>query len=247
LLLAVSGCAGGVTPGAPTAANQQVEAFCNDYVDLEAAASGSDGPPPETPEAAKAAAQELRTKIEPLIVKVEQTAPEAVKQDIATQAAAARQVFETGDFAAFDSPEFNTANTNLDKYMVANCGWQEVKVTATDHEYSGLPKTLQAGVVGFTIVNEGQDSHVLVVARFNDGVTQTVDQLIALPEQEAFQLVTPAGAAFANPGQSDTTFIRLTPGRYAAVCPIPEGTTEAKEGTGPPHAVLGMKAEITVT
>ncbi len=250
VLLAISACAG-AAPAAPAQsadpAAAQVAAFCNNYVDLEQAASSGGGPPPDSPEAAQAAAKELAAKLEPFLVKVEQTAPDAVKQDIATQARLARQVSTTGDESVFESPEFVTANASLDKYMLANCGWEQVTVTATDHEYSGLPQSLKAGVVGFTLKNEGQDAHVLVVARFNDGVTLSVDQLLALPEQEAVSMVTESGAVFAPPGQTDTSFVRMTAGRYAAICPIPEGTTATAEGTGPPHFTLGMKAEITVT
>ena len=48
------------------------------------------------------------------------------------------------------------------------------------------------------------------------------------------------------PGESDTTFMELEPGRYAAVCFIPQGTTQDTEGSGPPHHTLGMLGELTV-
>ena len=74
-----------------------------------------------------------------------------------------------------------------------------------------------------------------------------LQELLALPEEQALQKVVPAGTAFASPAGSDTAFVRLTPGRYGVVCFIPEGTRPPAEGSGPPHFTLGMKGELTVT
>jgi hypothetical protein len=87
------------------------------------------------------------------------------------------------------------------------------------------------------------EPHELVLFRVNDGVTETIEELLALPEEEAFSKVTPAGVVFADaPGSEAATMLDLEPGRYAAVCFIPIGGGE----DGPPHFTGGMVAELQV-
>ena len=63
------------------------------------------------------------------------------------------------------------------------------------------------------------------MARINDDVTLSTDELLALPEEEVFTMITMVGGAFAAPGTTGNTVMDLTPGRYVAVCPIPQGMT----------------------
>ncbi len=86
------------------------------------------------------------------------------------------------------------------------------------------------------------------LARINDGVTLSAEEILMLPEAEGMANVETSGTAFATPGAADTIFVRMDdPGRWAAVCFIPEGTTVDAEGTGPPHFTLGMVGEFAVT
>ena len=56
------------------------------------------------------------------------------------------------------------------------------------------------------------------------------------------------GLAQADPGQTDTVFVRLTPGRHGVVDFLPQGTSStATPGGGPPHYTLGMLDEFSVT
>ena len=61
------------------------------------------------------------------------------------------------------------------------------------------------------------------------------------------------GASFGAPGDSDTLFVDLEPGRYVIVCFLPVGATpdnmealESGELEGPPHFTQGMVEEFTV-
>ena len=60
-------------------------------------------------------------------------------------------------------------------------------------------------------------------------------------------MLTSVGELSANPGAAETEFMTLIPGRYGVACLVKQGATPAAEGTGPPHAALGMVAEFTVT
>ena len=105
-----------------------------------------------------------------------------------------------------------------------------------------------------------------MVARKNDGVTETWEELIALPQEEAFAKVTVMGPLFANAGTTAEGSIALDQeGEYIALCFIPQGTAGTIElpdpsalpdpnapmpaglGQGPPHFVLGMQQQFTVT
>ncbi|MHA6784434.1 hypothetical protein ACVGOW_26075 [Pseudonocardia saturnea] len=258
LALTLGACGGAPAvspPAAPEAAAtadgaEQVTTFCEAVVDFEGAAS--QGPPIDfetaSPEELQAALQEFGASVEPYLAAVDAAAPEAVAADATTLTRLARQALETGDEAVFGSPEFTAAEDGVDSYMVAECGYEEVRITAADFEYQGLPETLTAGTKAVTLVNEGEEQHEVGVVRINDDVTLTVEEILALPEEEGMAAVTFKGAAFAEPGGTDTSFIRIDqPGRYGVACFIPEGSTAGTEGSGPPHFTLGMLGAFTVS
>jgi len=133
-----------------------------------------------------------------------------------------------------------------------------VDVVGTDFAFSGLEASYP-GPITIAFRNEGTEVHEIVVVRKGDDVTQTWAELLALPEDQSGDLVSFAGVAYAEPGQTATDMVTASePGEYLAVCFIPQGTTElpsidpnASEppdlGTGAPHFTLGMQTEFTIT
>ena len=140
-------------------------------------------------------------------------------------------------------------------------------VVGTEYAFSGLPETVPAGTT-FGFDNQGAELHQLLVVQKNEGVTESWDELMALPEAEANSKVTFIGKLIAGPGKaSPDTFAIAEPGDYFAVCFIPQGATHdptvsfdpmaaadpsavAPSGEpvgGTPHAFLGMRQEFTVT
>lgn len=249
------GACGGAEPAAPSTAAADAEpaaapdagAFCAAQIAFESKLS--EGPPIDEstpPEEVQAALAEYATQVEPEIAAFEQAAPDEVRADVETQTRLLRESLTTGDPSVFEAPEFTAANDAIDEYMLGACGFPETRVVGVDHEYEGLPATLPAGTTALTFVNEGEEQHMIGLVRVNDGVTESVEELLALPEEQAMQMVTFVGAAFAVPGDTDTTFLDLPAGRYGAVCFISEGSVGDQEGTGPPHFTLGMAEEVTV-
>ena len=138
-------------------------------------------------------------------------------------------------------------------------------VTAHDYYFEGLPTSVPAGTtLGFA--NQGTEFHELALARKNDGVTETWDELLALPEEEALAKVTVFAPLFAAAGTTAEGTIALEQeGEYIALCFIPQGTAGTIElpdpsavpdpsapppeglGSGTPHFLLGMMQEFTVT
>jgi hypothetical protein len=221
--------------------------FCEASVDVEAGFAM--GPPVDDtapPAEKQAALEEFGATVEPLLERAEETAPEEVSEDVTTAADLVRDALVGGDPSVLEGPEYMAADDAIDEYMLAECGYEQLEATGVNYEYEGLPETVEAGIVAVTFTNEGDELHEIGIARFNDDVTQPIEQVLALPEEQLFSMITFTGAAFADPGGgSDTTFLRLEPGRYGAACFIPQGTTHDTEGTGPPHFTLGMFAEFT--
>lgn len=120
---------------------------------------------------------------------------------------------------------------------------EPVEVTMTDHAYD-ISGTLHPG--GTLLVrNDGNETHMMVMARLHDGVT--LDELLETfrsdDESAADALVDPIGAPgnVLTPGhQLQITAPDLGAGTYAMVCFL--GT----EGDGTPHVFNGMAATLTV-
>lgn len=146
---------------------------------------------------------------------------------------------------------------------------EEIEITGVDYAFQGAPTEATAGTK-LTFVNGSEkEAHEMVLMRINDGEERSLEELLALPEEEAQQVAQFQGVAFAFPGEEtmypegDTTLAE--PGRYAIICFIPVGADVAKlkeamaaqqeggeggppdMGDGPPHFTQGMAAEITVS
>ena len=220
--------------------------FCEASVDLEAAFAMGPGPEEGAPpEEQQAALEEFAAVVEPRLAEVEETAPEEISGDVTTATGIVREGLTGNDPSVLEGPEFQEADDNIDEYMLAECGYEQVEATGVDYEYEGLPDTVPAGVVAVTFTNQGEELHEIGVARVNDDVTMPIEQVLAQPVEQVFSMVTLTGVTFAAPGESETTFLRMEPGRYGAACFVPQGTTHDTQGGGPPHFSLGMFAEFT--
>ena len=93
----------------------------------------------------------------------------------------------------------------------------------------------------------GGEAHEIVILERNDGATQSIEELLAMSEEESSALVTFVEATGAEPGRQGLLVGDFEPGEYIAACFIAQGTTsEDAEGDGPPHAMEGMVKEFTV-
>lgn len=139
-----------------------------------------------------------------------------------------------------------------------------IEVTAVDYGFQGLPDVIGAGST-LTVTNAGNEPHELVAMRIPDDETRSVEELLALPQDELFAafggepqpatviLVAPGETDLPGPVVGDGTLTE--PGRYAILCFIPVGSDPSvldPEADGPPqsdqppHAAHGMWAEVTV-
>lgn len=153
-----------------------------------------------------------------------------------------------------ENPESEPSNELMSQFGDAlgwvedNCDVATLDVSAKEFEYDGIPDTLDTGYTLVNFDNVGNEAHEMFVFRTNDGVTESFEEIIALPEDEVFSKITPVNATFAMPGGGDVGSWNLTePGAYTVVCFIPLGTTADTEGDGPPHFTQGMVQQFTVT
>jgi uncharacterized cupredoxin-like copper-binding protein len=133
-------------------------------------------------------------------------------------------------------------------------GGTTITVTATDHAFNGLPTSVPAGTA-LALDNQGAEVHELLVARKKAGVTESWDELLALPDAEAIEKVDVFGPIVAEPGAvAEGTIVLAEEGEYIALCFVPQGMTAIPSGPpapdasfGPPHVMLGMRQEFMVT
>ena len=136
---------------------------------------------------------------------------------------------------------------------------------AVDYAFEGLPDSVPAGTkLSLTNLSE-VEAHALVAFRIPDGETRSVEELLALPEEELMSMMSgpPATVLMVPPAGGEQIAAvgdgtLSEPGRYALVCFIPTGADPAalmeesgpdgppQVDGGPPHMVHGMHAELVV-
>ena len=141
------------------------------------------------------------------------------------------------------SPDVTTATTTTLPAPAA------VTVTATDYAFSGVPATLEAGLLSFKFVNKGSVNHELAFLKVtnNTDTEAAFTSLAKIFNGEPF----PANFLGANgvhdtkPGTTSEAQLNLTPGQYIALC-SDSGIAGTKKD-GKPHFSRGMFKKLTVT
>ena len=236
-----------------TTAAKDVTAYCEASFKLESYFATDPDVDFETatPEQIQAAVTTYLQGAKPLIDAAVPLVPAEIKPSIDIQVAAFNQALAGADpEEVFEAPAVSAAEATTHAYDEENCGWGSVDVTATEYAFAGIPATIEAGRTSIDLTNNGVELHEIVLLAKNPGVTETFDQILDLPEEEAMTKVRPASFTFAAQGDTEYTVVDLAAGSYLAVCFIPQGLT-SEDGPppaedAPPHFVLGMKQEVTV-
>jgi hypothetical protein len=226
------------TAKADQAAEGDTAAFCDALTSFNTAVNAVDTDSLTTPEAVKAAGQQLI----PMFQKVVDSAPDDVSA-AADELNTTIKPLADGDATAFGSDETYQKYNDFVTASLPSCDEiSTVEVTAKDYAFEA-PDTVEAGDLAFHMKNISTDEqHVMVLLRKNDGVDLSFDELLKLPQDQAESKTTEMGAAFAPPGGDSSALVTLEPGKYAMVCFLPIG---GKEGA-PPHFTQGMVHEFTV-
>jgi hypothetical protein len=184
--------------------------------------------------------------IEPLAHDFEHSAPADLAKDATTIGDAYASLAGGGDPSVFGQPAFVEASGNVADRYFAGCDLSaELDVKGVDYAFEGLPQKIDAGRVGIRVTNatDHDEAHELVLMKRNEGTTESVEELLALPEDQVMTKLTPASVVFADqPDTEAVTMVDLEPGKYVAVCFIPMGGAD----DGMPHAMAGMTGELEV-
>jgi plastocyanin len=146
-------------------------------------------------------------------------------------------------------------------------------VGGVEYAFTNLPTSVPAGT-SLTFTNNGAEVHEMVVVRIADGVTESLEEILAMeaegrdPMAEGLVEIVGDMPLFAAPGTTaEGTRTLESEGRYVVLCFIPQGLTDMSvlEQLGPdanpedmppevqaimanpPHLALGMIQEFTVT
>jgi hypothetical protein len=213
--------------------------FCDALVDFNGAVLGVELDDTSSEEDITAAGEQLA----PLMQALADDAPDGLAET-ADELNAAVAALQDGDATAFNADSTFETYTEFVNGAVGECDFEQVEVDMVDYGYEGIPETIDAGTYAFALTNSSDaEPHELAMVRKNDGVTQPIEEILELPEEEAMSMVEFIGAGFAPPGGEGSALVELTPGDYAVLCFIPVGGGEE----GPPHFTQGMVQEFTVS
>ncbi|MGH8897965.1 MAG: hypothetical protein ACRDZ4_13330 [Egibacteraceae bacterium] len=241
LAAGLTACGGGQR-GAPTSGRPEktagnIQAYCAAAPEIETVGEPDVGPAASSEEQEKAA-KEIAAKLRPIADQIVAIAPPEIAKDVGVLNGALTKMEQTGDFSVLESPEAKAAGAKAHAFDLEHCGWGRTGVTAVDYAFQGVPATSKAGTVSFEFTNASQSGelHEMVLLRRNEGVTEPLQELLALPDDQAMTKMAFVAVA------------KLQPGDYAMVCFIGTGSTKDKpEGEGPPHFTKGMVREFKVT
>lgn len=237
------------TPDTSAATAPMTSSICATWVEVDAVSSALGGPE-VPPEAAAAVAAELLALLDGL-----DDSPAELEAQVATARESVAAAAD-GDPSLLEGEEMFGAITGIGQWVHDECGFEQVDILYTEYEFGGVPTELPSGPTSFQATSGGEEAHVLLLGRINDGVEGDAEALVAEalsaggdPEAALAEVATPVVAgAFAAPGETGRVTAELEAGSYVLYCPIPKGFT----GEGPPaldapsHAQEGMVAAFTV-
>ena len=125
-------------------------------------------------------------------------------------------------------------------------GQYVAEYAALDYVFAG-PSEIPSGWITFRMPNQGDEHHVMILIKLPEGVSYT-DYYESnqrrlengeTPEWWSEQVVM-GGPAALGPGLVGETTVKLDPGEYAMICPVPTAD-------GTLHRDLGMMRPLTVT
>jgi hypothetical protein len=119
---------------------------------------------------------------------------------------------------------------------------KEITVHAKDYAFTGIPDTIESGVVTFKLVQDGPapEIHHIDIMRFKDGHTmaQYADSMKAGKSPTWAESVGGPNVT-SMPGVETQATVQLEPGAYTAICFVPGPD-------GVPHAMKGMVKDFYV-
>ena len=205
-----------------------VEGFVTDVEDMEAPAELADGT-----DEVLAALTDVATAFRGAAEEIEGGA-----EDVDAAAGAAFASLGPAEVAAGEQWEISLESCG-EEQVVADADAAQVAVTATDYAFE-IPD-VTAGPTAFTMTNEGEEPHFMVIVKMKEGATvaEALEAEAAGEDPEAFIEEDIGESTTAPPGMTAVVNADLTPGTYGMLCFV-------STADGTPHAALGMAQEFVV-
>jgi hypothetical protein len=228
------------------------EAATGGTTEVEETTSGGDA----QPSAENAAYCELARELDeqesfPTVEQLDElaaAAPEEIRDDVEFVVGKFKEGIEAGDPArAFGDPEVEQRFEPIEAFEAGECGLgtdeeepeqdpavtqldpaaARVDVTATEYDFAFDPPA--AGRTSLVMTNEGEESHVMLVARLAEGAT--LDDALQADDPAEF-VEEEYDSGIAVPGEEAVVTAELTPGEWAMVCylPAPDGQAHFEKG-----------------
>ena len=204
-----------------------------------------------TPDEIAAGVQSYATDtLRPLFDDLAAEAPAELDDAVETFGSAIDEVIDGGDPSALESPEVAAASETAHAYDLAHCGYLEADVTASDYQFDDVELEYSKGPVSFELTNDGPEVHEMILLKVRPQVSETAEELLALPQDEALSKVDVVNTIGpVEPGGTGQMVADLEPARYIVACFLPQGSTSMQAletADGAPHASLGMFRAISV-
>jgi hypothetical protein len=182
----------------------------------------------------------------------------AIADTVTTAVTELRALMEAEEAATEDGPPvlpgdaLYPAAAEIGGFVADNCDVEALDITASDYAFDGFGETVPAGTTVINFTNAGAEYHEVVLMQLAEGEERPLEELLALPEEEANALITEKAFVVAPPGAGNFVTAELDPGRYVALCFVPVGMTPEAMASGAPvdeadgHFMHGMTAEFEV-
>jgi hypothetical protein len=185
-------------------------------------------------------------------------APDEIKEDVEFVAGRFKEGIESGDpGSVFADPKVEERFGTIEEFEARECGLggddededeeeqdpsvteldpaaTRVDVTATEYDFEFAAPA--AGGTSFVMANEGQESHVMLLARLKEGAT--LEEALQSDDPDEF-VEEEYESEVATPGEEAVLTADLTAGDWAMVCYIPAPD-------GQPHFAKGMAEPFTI-
>ncbi|MEA2902066.1 MAG: hypothetical protein QOH36_1953 [Actinomycetota bacterium] len=204
-----------------------------------------DGPPP--PEFKGQLQSAYDANIAAPVAQLVSSAPDEIKDEVDEIALKVKQFRDDADPSAIDGDDFERLTGTVDAYLHENCSGPKADVKAVNYGYQGLPATLPSGTVRIKLDNSTDEAHEIVILNRKPGVTETYDQLLALPDDQAQAKLDFVDATSTDPGGTGYIVANLPAGDLVFMCSFGKGSTDDDDPKQEePHFTLGMKQEVKV-
>lgn len=163
-------------------------------------------------------------------------APEEVEAELKAQIAAYRELVRSRDPAGFADPKLLASLNSSGTADAETCSMQEVEFAASQFRYRDFPAELDSGPTSFTMNNEANEKHQMVLFRRKPEFEASFADVLRRGKQD--EEATRVAFGEAGPDETDVMSVELVGGRYAMACFVQSGPEV--------HWERGEIAEFTV-